>query len=239
MFHVLVLRLPLLLAWFLLLLANACVLVRTDKVEMGDGDETAAASAVADPGSPSKGDADAQRLEWARTDLRLAELAAKLDQLRAQRSIGEAQRALTEARQDLETFETAERPARLADAQLDLDRTIQSRDESRAELAELEAMYAAEEFAAATKELVLQRGRKQLEFAERRLALEHQQREKLERHDLPRQQEKLQFALKKAEHELHIAEVEAERDKLAAGLSIDKARKEVHDLERKHDAATP
>jgi hypothetical protein len=93
-------------------------------------------------------------------------------------------------------------------------------------------MYKKEDFAALTKELVLNRGKKNLEFANR--SLEHEKIEAATTRDveLPRKEKDLQLALRKAENKLR--EEKAEQLKMADEneLKLRKAERAVDDAEK-------
>lgn len=112
-----------------------------------------------------------RELEHARLSLEIATLKTAHDVAAAESEAKEASRSLVDAKLALANL-ARQAQADLEDAEIDRDEASNRADEAKAELAELEAMYQADEFAAMTKELVLQRGRRQLEFANRRLALQ-------------------------------------------------------------------
>ncbi len=112
-----------------------------------------------------------RELEHARLSLEIATLKTGHDVAAAEAEAKEATRSLSDAKFALTNL-ARQAQTELEDAEIDRDEASNRADEAKAELAELEAMYQADEFATMTKELVLQRGRRQLEFANRRLALQ-------------------------------------------------------------------
>ena len=123
------------------------------------------------PRSRQQGGRSGPRARRRAHELEIAELEARSSAAEAERGVREAALALAEAERDLAVFKETERPHAIAEAVLELDEADHRRESEQDELNELIAMYAAEDFAAMTKELVLKRGRKNLEFAERELEL--------------------------------------------------------------------
>ena len=112
----------------------------------------------------------AHELELARMELELAGMEAEREVQECKRKLEEARREVDEARRAMEHFR-AKSPRELAEQQLDLDRSVQAKTEAEQELREMEATYAKDQFATDTKELVLMRHRKRVEFAARGLEL--------------------------------------------------------------------
>jgi hypothetical protein len=124
------------------------------------------------------------------------------------------------------------RPLEHAKAQLTLDRTQERAEESKQELEELMSMYKKEEFAALTKELVVNRGKKNLEFANRNL--EHEATDMAQTRDveLPRKEKDLQMALHKAESKLREEHKDQEKLVNETELKLRKAERAVDDAEK-------
>ena len=104
-------------------------------------------------------------------------------------------------------------------------------------------MYKKEEFAALTKELVINRGKKNLEFANRNLQQEETELAQTRDVELPRKEKDLQMALHKAENKLR--EEKAAQEKMAdenelklrkAERAVDEAQKELDKLKADHEA---
>lgn len=203
-----------------------------------DADAKGGASAIE---ASSKADKEARELDrklhFAELGLVIAELDAKQSTSKAERAVEEAQRGVGDAQRDLDLFLNHEQPKRMAEAQLNLDRSEHRRELAQDELNELISMYAAEEFAELTKELVLKRGRKSLEFAERQLELTRQALALLEGEELPKQRKDLELALAKAQHALRDAELDHERGAIKTDIALTKARNELEDVRREVDEA--
>lgn len=199
-----------------------------------------AAAAAAKNGDDKKADpkAKARDLELARLELRSAEFDAEVKQAAAREAVVKAERELQLARAALQAFETIDAPTQVDGAQISHDRQAYAADEARAELAELEAMYQAEEFAKATKELVLQRGRRRLEVAERELAVGKRKLAMLKDHALPRQQTELAGKVHDDEVALAKAKLEAEKAGIDGDVALRRARAKIEDLDKELAEAT-
>ena len=145
----------------LVLLAASCASVSADK-PAGGGAKAAAKS-------DDNGDADdlQAKLDKAEIKLEIARLDAANGEAAAARALESATLEAEMAAQALANFSEVQQPLDAAEQALSLDRSSQRVKESQQELEELEKMYAQEEFADLTKELVLDRGRSQLEMAKR------------------------------------------------------------------------
>ena len=174
----------------------------------------------------------AHELAMARLDLQLAEIETAARVRKAEAAAADAARAQEEAERALKVFLELERPRELADAQLDLDRADFRREGDQDELGELTAMYEAEEFAEMTKELVLKRGRKNLEFSQRALELERGKLELLRDETLPRKQRELELELEQARRAVGAAEAELSAARIEAEKKLAGARQELVKLER-------
>lgn len=206
----------------------------------GKGSEAAAPSSKpADAGE--KGDeADAEdkirkaqrELDYAKVDLDLAKLSTAAESREADQSVVEATQKLEAIRKDRDNFKNTETPQKLAEKQLDIDRSTQFMEESKQELDELEGMYKKEEFASLTKELVLSRGKKKLEFAKRGLELAKKNQEQLTAFDLPKKQLELDQSVERAEKALAEATAKKEKGAIEGSLRQKKAEHHLDDAQR-------
>ncbi len=143
-----------------------------------------------------------------------------------------AQAELEDAERALASFdETAK--VRIDEAELDLDSSIGDAADAALELAELKAMYDEEDFAEKTKELVLQRGRRNLEESQRSLAIAREEHRQLLELELPGEQRDLEWelsaakiALKAAARELDMAELGSKIDSMQAKHDLEEALQE-------------
>jgi hypothetical protein len=85
----------------------------------------------------------------------------------------------------LKKLEERDAPLRVAEARLHLRGSEDGHKEAEEELAQLEMMYAEEDLADKTREIVLNRGRRRLERARTGLANQQTSIENLEKHTLP------------------------------------------------------
>jgi hypothetical protein len=186
---------------------------------------------------PAKKAAERERkLVYARIEQKIAELSATNDQREADAGLARARRNLDEAKGDLDHFKSVEMPISLDDKKIDLDRVTFRADESKEELAELESMYKKEEYAELTKELVIKRGRRQLELAQRDLKVEERKYDALQKQELQKKQRGLEDGVRKAEEELASAETKVEKQRLENEVSLLKAKNKIEDLEKGEDS---
>jgi paraquat-inducible protein B len=170
-----------------------------------------------------------RRLHIAERKTEVAHLGAEIEAVRAEAAVAEARRKLEAARGELEHFRAHTRPTKTQAAEIDRDQARYAAEHAQAELAELEAMYEAEEFAEMTKELVLRRGRRSLEIALRRLEVEGAKLRALG-DEFDRNEQQLQGAIAAAEIDLHAAELTLRKERLAGRIAIEEAEADGADL---------
>ncbi|MBM3991389.1 MAG: hypothetical protein FJ298_10350 [Planctomycetes bacterium] len=181
-----------------------------------------------------KAEKRAHELELARMELDLAKLESERELQECKRKLDEARRELDESRRALEHFRT-KLPRELADKQLDLDRSTQGKLEAEQELREMEATYAKDQFATDTKELVLMRHRRRVEFAARGLELAQAAFDDLKAVELPRREREHEKKLRDSEAEVREAEFALVRKELGQRLELARKRWAVSELERPDD----
>ena len=208
----------------------------------GKGSEAASESPKPAPGGggekPDEADAadkvqKAQReVDYAKIDLDLAKMSVASDARETDQSVVEATQKLDAIKKDRDNFKNTETPQKLAEKQLDIDRSTQFMDEAKQELDELEGMYKKEEFASLTKELVLSRGKKKLEFAKRGLELAKKNQDQLTNFDLPKKQLELDQAVERGEKSLAEATAKKEKGALESKLKVMKAEHHVDEAQK-------
>jgi hypothetical protein len=176
-----------------------------------------------------------RELAYARIDLAIAELSTEAERREAQRKLEEAERDLEEAKRALAHFLEFERPHKVAQAKLALDRSRFQREEDVDELQQVQEMYSGEDFAKSTKELVLKRHKRIVEFATRDLELKERDLADLEQEDLPKDQRELEKKVRAAEKALAEAATAVNKTQLSGELALLKARDKVAELERPAD----
>lgn len=180
-------------------------------------------------------------LEGERVELQLAELSAQADALEAQEELDDARLELEEAERALKRFGEVKMPHEIADGQLDIERAMQRLTESRQELAQMEAMYAAEPnldaAGQATRDIVLARHRKAVEFGERGLELARAQYQDQVGAGLPLEQRELEVAVGKKRRALRKAEAGLARHGVESARELAEARRAVTQAERKLERA--
>ena len=139
-----------------------------------------------------------------------------------------AQKALTH-------FDQVEMPQRLARAELDLKDASDQQTEQQEEMQQLELMYAKDDLADKTKEIVLARGNRRLERSKQRLVLAQKDYDDLKASQLPEQRTKLAQTLKEKEQELQRAQFAAETGKMDKETGVIAAQHELDKLQRELD----
>lgn len=186
-----------------------------------------------------KGDSKADKLQkkeralaYARLELKIARQGAEADERECKSAVEDAERELSNATLDRDHFVQVSKDLELAKSKLELDHGAQQIEESRQELGELESMYKQEDLAALTKELVLTRGRKKLEMAQRNFELDQKEAAALRDFEQPKKLRDLEHGVTKAERELREAKAKQAKTATEKELSLLKAEHEVDELEK-------
>lgn len=177
---------------------------------------------------------DARKLAKLDRDLTLAEhklarakLARTHSDVKHGQAVAVAQRELDLQRQRLATFNDRSAPLRIEETHLDLTRAEDRAKESDEELKQLELMYAEEDFADQTKEIVLQRGRRNLARSLKALELKRQKLSILTERTLPTERTELEMSLAAKERALQQAQRDAQAATLDQQIAILSAESEV------------
>jgi hypothetical protein len=200
-------------------------------------DEPAPASSAAPKAGGGDDDADklAKKqfdLECGKLELNIKRLGIEAEERNGKQDLADAERDLRNAREALEVFQGHEKGMKLDDGQLDLEESEQMRKQRQQELDELMAMYKQEELATLTKELVISRETKSLEFAKRRFEMQKKTTEHQKTVELPKKERELTEAVQKAERKLEEARRKADKSKLENQLEIMKAEHGIAELEK-------
>lgn len=174
-------------------------------------------------------------LDNAKAEERIAKLEVQAAERKADDEVAEAQHGAQRAAEALEHFVEKEKPLTLAQLQLGIDTAAWRLEEQKQELSELQAMYNKDEVAKLTKELVLQRGQKGVEFATRNLEQEQSEAAMKRDFELPRKQRELEQDKREADAKLREARASKERGVEENALKLRKAAQSVEDAE--HDLA--
>ena len=192
--------------------------------------------------SDAKPDEAAQRkkardVEYAKLALESARMDAENDARNNRNAVEAAERELRTARAEQEHFEKTVVPLELDERALSVDGARQNVVEAKEELVELEAMYAQEDFAKTTKELVLMRGRKRLEMSERSLALAERRAVIAREFDHKKRAKEHAERVIKAESGLEDARARAKKSAFDRQTALLKAEHALEDAQRALDAA--
>ena len=173
-----------------------------------------------------------QKLEIARLEAEVSEMSTTAALDKARQDLVVAKRGLEEQQRELEHFDKVTMPTELEQAQIGHDRATHRADESLDELRELESMYEQEEFAELTKELVLKRGRRQLELSKRSLEVSDMRLKGLKNEGLPKRRRALEHMLRDAELKVAQSEAALRKVELSNKVASMKARQKIVDAER-------
>lgn len=177
---------------------------------------------MSDSGGAAPSDDKDFEVNQAQLSLDQARLESAQGLAKAELEIMLAEKKVKQTKEALQVFKKS-RSRSQAEAQLALDQATGRAADSEAELAELESMYADEEFAEKTKELVLNRGRRNLEHARRGLEIQAQKLQLLVEYELPKEQYEKELAVDEAEQKLAQAERSLELARVKGKSGVAKA----------------
>lgn len=174
----------------------------------------------------------ARALDDAKLELKISGMECDAQTRKAKDAVEDARLVREKAKDALDHFQRIDKELETKKAELDFERAKWGTEENKQELDELMAMYKKDEVATLTKELVIGRGKKRLEFANRNI--EHAQKElsiKLD-FEIPRKEKDLQRALDKAEAGLREALAEQSKQEKENELKLRRHEHSVDDLEK-------
>lgn len=205
------------------------------------GEETKNAEAKAKEEARQKEEARKQKqkelrgkqreLDYARVENQTGEIDRRVRAMGVEAALQRTALELDKARTELDVFVKELKPRELEEKKISLDQSTYRAEHSKDELGELVAMYEADEFARTTKELVLKRGRRDLEMAERYLAVARKEAAHLEQITLPQRERDLRQKVADAEVERKKAEMEADKARIESELAVKKSADRIADLE--------
>ncbi len=170
-------------------------------------------------------------VDLARAKLHRAQMARRQAATQNEVALAKAQRELELQQQRFATFGERSVPNRISWAQLRLTRAEDGLKETREELAQLEAVYAEEEFADGTKEIVLDRGRRRLERSKRDVELRREDYAILTEKTIPAETVDQELKLEQKVQALAKARREAEASELDKKIGLHGAENGVAKLE--------
>jgi hypothetical protein len=165
-----------------------------------------------------------------------AQMACGHSELEHAGQLANAELELDLARQRLQNFTERVAPNRIEWARLGLVRAEDRVKEAAEELRQLEMMYAEDDFADGTKEIVLERGRRRLERARRDLELRREDLDILTTKTLPLEQDEHEQRVAQKTRSLEKAHRSAEAAHLDKQIALLKAESRVAQLEADIDA---
>jgi len=171
-------------------------------------------------------------LQVSRLRLSKAKLEEQDAEIRAEESLLNAEVQLELAQDRLRDFLEIHKPQRIAWNELGLRRAEDGLTNARQELQQLELMYAQDEFADQTKEIVIDRARRELERAERDLELRRRDSSTLTEVTLPLEQREHELAVQDRERDLARVRRERETTMIDKAIALLNAESEVARLEQ-------
>jgi hypothetical protein len=146
-------------------------------------------------------------------------------------AIGGAERELALETERLHVFTGRTAPNRIQQAELDLARAEDRAREAQEEIEQLEKMYAEDDFADGTKEIVLERGRRRLERSRESLRLQREQLAILTEKTIPLETAEHEWKVEQKAQALEKARRGAEAAALEKQIAVMNAEAEVARLE--------
>ena len=173
-----------------------------------------------------------RELDYARVAVQTGAIEREMRTLAADRALANARHEVEKAQAELAVFLAAQRSREKDEKQLGIDSQTYRAEEAKDEQAELESMYKEDQFAKRTKELVLKRGQRQVELADRSLDLAKREQGLFVEHTLPDRERDLTH--KRDEAVLDVQKAELEQRKTALELDVQRRQAEdkVRDLEQ-------
>jgi hypothetical protein len=173
-----------------------------------------------------------RELDYARIALETGKLDREMRTLAADRTLANGKHEVEKAQADLDVFRKAQKSREADEKQLGIDSQTYRAEEAKDEQAELESMYKDDEFAKKTKELVLKRGKRQVELSDRSLSLAKREQEQFQQHTQPDRERDLQHKVDEARLDVQKAELEQRKAALEVDVQRRQAEDKVHDLEQ-------
>ncbi len=190
----------------------------------------------------AKRDGVTRKLAIARQKHAKSNLAAEYGAIENKNKITKAEQDLDIATTKLLHHEQYTAPNRLARGQFDLRNAEDRYEESQEEMTQLELMYAEEDFADKTKEIVLQRGRRRLERSRTNLDLRSKSLLFLQNNALPLEHKELELKVERAgllldktRRDATASELDKQIAILTADAAVAKLEFELQELDEKDE----
>lgn len=187
-------------------------------VRVADGDDTKLRQAHRD-------------LEITEHRIRVAERALESAEIAVRSGVHLAERELEMARFDREKFDNLVRPRRIAEKELQLQRSKDRAREAADELEQIEIMYAEQDLDDKTAEFVISRGRRNAERSARDVDLQEQALEAFVSYELRKEADKLDLDVERKELALDAARRNGETDVLRKQIGVMEAQAKMEGLQ--------
>lgn len=197
-----------------------------------------AAQALPQAEEPDKQELERQRaqleheMQIAAVKLEQAKLEMEVVQQQSESELDIAHQEAALAERRLASFDEMTAPTRRASAELDLQAARDSLRESEQELEQLRMMYAEQDLADQTREIVLERGARRVERSAARLAIQEQELAMLVQHTLPQERQDLAIEHERKRREIERRMRERQVEVLSKQIGIMTAEAELDRLRR-------
>ena len=171
------------------------------------------------------------QLGVARLKLDKARLAMEHSEIKGHNAVAKADAELDLTARKFADFTENSAPMRLERSEYDLRRRRDTFVESQEELAQLEMMYAQEDFADKTKEIVLERGRRRLQRSQENLAMTERSLDVLRRVTIPIETREHELRVEEKERSLGDKHRDLEPTRIATQIALMNAEAEIAKLE--------
>lgn len=163
-----------------------------------------------------------RKLRYAEAELEIAELGAQIARAESEESVRKARVALDAARQEMEVFDSVERPLAITKGKLRVKDSEHRLRSAETDLIGLEEIFA-EEVEASAKPEILRRGRRDVERAKEQLEITKAEVALETDTKLEGRMRQLASSVRSAEASLETAERKAEQTRLRSDLDVEKA----------------
>lgn len=178
-----------------------------------------------------------RELEIAQLERQLMASQHTLAAFEHEQRVVEARFAVESARAEQDAFETHRQKAEGQASALDLERMRDEASDAEEEMQQLAQMYGENELADRTAEIVLRRANRELERAREELRLAEEQHRHLVSIAQPREQIELRHAVRAAEIDLQLADLQAETMRLEQAVELAEHDATIEDLRAELAAA--
>lgn len=171
-----------------------------------------------------------RKLQLAESRLENANLELQAQETSAKNSTENLTKELKIAEVKFTQFMDLDAPNRIAQAELNLQRTRDYAEEAEEELKQIEIMYKDQDLEDMTAEFVIKRGKRNAERRKQAIAIEERKLQSLREHEIPREWNSLELDVEKKKKALKQAELDNQIKRQQKEIAIRKIEAEIADL---------